>query len=180
MIALCQNRERLMPATGYPKRLLLPGYEGYMNVQYLRRIGGHSVWPTRRFLSVAWGPERDALSFLRRKQDAARTGCAPPALSGPLPSSPSDSCTRGEYGQNNQENPRQAEPSHPINHAWGSPPAPGPEQVRARSLLPRRQRLSGSGHTSLKADKGKAPAMTRLTRAVKPDFVVSAKPRRNN
>jgi sulfane dehydrogenase subunit SoxC len=68
MIALCQNGERLMPATGYAKRLLLPGYEGYMNVQYLRRIDGHSVWLTRRFPSVAWGPEKDA------------HGCAPPNL----------------------------------------------------------------------------------------------------
>ena len=27
-----------MPANGYPMRLLLPGYEGNMNVKYLRRI----------------------------------------------------------------------------------------------------------------------------------------------
>ncbi len=38
MIALYQNGERLMPANGYPMRLLLPGYEGNMNVKYLRRI----------------------------------------------------------------------------------------------------------------------------------------------
>jgi sulfane dehydrogenase subunit SoxC len=38
MIALYQNGERLMPANGYPTRLLLPGYEGNMNVKYLRRI----------------------------------------------------------------------------------------------------------------------------------------------
>jgi sulfane dehydrogenase subunit SoxC len=38
MIALYQNGERLMPANGYPVRLLLPGYEGNMNVKYLRRI----------------------------------------------------------------------------------------------------------------------------------------------
>jgi sulfane dehydrogenase subunit SoxC len=38
MIALYQNGERLMPANGYPIRLLLPGYEGNMNVKYLRRI----------------------------------------------------------------------------------------------------------------------------------------------
>src|SRR5437016_11020280 len=38
MIALHQNGERLMPANGYPMRLLLPGYEGNMNVKYLRRI----------------------------------------------------------------------------------------------------------------------------------------------
>jgi sulfane dehydrogenase subunit SoxC len=38
MIALYQNGEPLMPGNGYPVRLLLPGYEGNMNVKYLRRI----------------------------------------------------------------------------------------------------------------------------------------------
>ena len=38
MIALYQNGERLMPGTGYPMRLLLPGYQGNMNVKYVRRI----------------------------------------------------------------------------------------------------------------------------------------------
>ena len=38
MIALYQNGERLMPGNGYPMRLLLPGYEGNMNVKWLRRI----------------------------------------------------------------------------------------------------------------------------------------------
>jgi sulfane dehydrogenase subunit SoxC len=38
MIALYQNGERIMPGNGYPMRLLLPGYEGNMNVKFLRRI----------------------------------------------------------------------------------------------------------------------------------------------
>ena len=38
MIALYQNGERLNPANGYPMRLLLPGYDGNMNVKWLRRI----------------------------------------------------------------------------------------------------------------------------------------------
>jgi len=38
MIALYQNGERLMPGNGYPMRLLLPGWEGNMNVKWLRRI----------------------------------------------------------------------------------------------------------------------------------------------
>jgi sulfane dehydrogenase subunit SoxC len=38
MIALYQNGERLNPSNGYPMRLLLPGYEGNMNVKWLRRI----------------------------------------------------------------------------------------------------------------------------------------------
>jgi sulfane dehydrogenase subunit SoxC len=38
MIALYQNGERLMPGNGYPLRLLLPGWEGNMNVKWLRRL----------------------------------------------------------------------------------------------------------------------------------------------
>jgi sulfane dehydrogenase subunit SoxC len=38
MIALYQNGERLMPGNGYPMRLLLPGWEGNMNVKWVRRI----------------------------------------------------------------------------------------------------------------------------------------------
>jgi sulfane dehydrogenase subunit SoxC len=38
MLALYQNGERLRPSNGYPIRLLLPGYEGNMNVKWLRRI----------------------------------------------------------------------------------------------------------------------------------------------
>jgi sulfane dehydrogenase subunit SoxC len=38
MIVLYQNGERINPSNGYPMRLLLPGYEGNMNVKWLRRI----------------------------------------------------------------------------------------------------------------------------------------------
>ena len=38
IVALYQNGERVRPANGYPMRLLLPGYEGNMNVKWLRRI----------------------------------------------------------------------------------------------------------------------------------------------
>ena len=38
MLALYQNGERLRPSNGYPVRLLLPGYEGNMQVKWLRRI----------------------------------------------------------------------------------------------------------------------------------------------
>ena len=38
MIAFYQNGEPLMPGNGFPIRLLLPGYEGNMNVKFLRRI----------------------------------------------------------------------------------------------------------------------------------------------
>jgi sulfane dehydrogenase subunit SoxC len=38
MVALYQNGERVRPSNGYPIRLLLPGFEGNMNVKWLRRI----------------------------------------------------------------------------------------------------------------------------------------------
>ena len=38
MIALYQNGERIRPSNGYPMRLLVPGYQGNMNVKWLRRI----------------------------------------------------------------------------------------------------------------------------------------------
>ena len=38
LIALYQNGERIMPGNGYPLRLVLPGYEGNMNIKFLRRI----------------------------------------------------------------------------------------------------------------------------------------------
>ena len=38
MIALYQNGERVAPSNGYPMRLLVPGYEGNMNVKWLHRI----------------------------------------------------------------------------------------------------------------------------------------------
>jgi sulfane dehydrogenase subunit SoxC len=38
MIAMYQNGERIQPGQGYPMRLWLPGYEGNMNVKFLRRI----------------------------------------------------------------------------------------------------------------------------------------------
>lgn len=38
MLALYQNGERLRPENGYPLRLILPGWEGVMNVKWLRRL----------------------------------------------------------------------------------------------------------------------------------------------
>src|SRR5205085_6056512 len=38
MIALYQNGERRRPEQGYPMRLLLPGWEGNMNVKWLRQL----------------------------------------------------------------------------------------------------------------------------------------------
>jgi sulfane dehydrogenase subunit SoxC len=38
MVAIYQNGEAIRPANGYPMRLLLPGFEGNINIKWLRRI----------------------------------------------------------------------------------------------------------------------------------------------
>lgn len=38
LIVYSQNGERLRPEQGYPLRLLVPGYEGNMNIKWLRRL----------------------------------------------------------------------------------------------------------------------------------------------
>jgi sulfane dehydrogenase subunit SoxC len=38
IVALYQNGERVRPSNGYPMRLLVPGFQGNMNVKWLRRI----------------------------------------------------------------------------------------------------------------------------------------------
>jgi sulfane dehydrogenase subunit SoxC len=57
VVALYQNGERLRPANGYPMRLLLPGYEGNMNIKYLRRIKlveepAMSYWESKNYTQL--------------------------------------------------------------------------------------------------------------------------------
>jgi sulfane dehydrogenase subunit SoxC len=48
MIVWAQNGEPLRPSQGYPLRLLLPGWEGNINVKWIRRIElGTTPWMTR-------------------------------------------------------------------------------------------------------------------------------------
>jgi len=48
LIVWAQNGEPLRPAQGYPLRLLLPGWEGNINVKWLRRLElGTQPWRTR-------------------------------------------------------------------------------------------------------------------------------------
>jgi sulfane dehydrogenase subunit SoxC len=48
MIVWAQNGEPLRPAQGYPMRLLLPGWEGNINVKWIRRLElGTQPWMTR-------------------------------------------------------------------------------------------------------------------------------------
>ena len=67
LVAIYQNGERLMPGNGYPMRLLVPGYQGNMNVKFLRRI------------KVIDQPAYDATSrprTIRRSCRAARPGAS--------------------------------------------------------------------------------------------------------
>ncbi|WP_407525986.1 sulfite dehydrogenase [Methylobacterium oryzisoli] len=48
MLAYGQNGEPLRPAHGYPLRLFLPGFEGNLNIKWLRRLKfGDRPWMTR-------------------------------------------------------------------------------------------------------------------------------------
>jgi sulfane dehydrogenase subunit SoxC len=60
LIAIYQNGEHLMPANGYPMRLLLPGYQGNMNVKYVRRIKvidqpAYSYFETKNYSQILPG-----------------------------------------------------------------------------------------------------------------------------
>ncbi len=48
LLAYSMNGEALRPSAGYPLRLFLPGWEGNMNIKWLRRIEvGDGPWQTR-------------------------------------------------------------------------------------------------------------------------------------
>src|SRR5215207_8033835 len=48
LLVYAANGEALRPSQGYPLRLLLPGFEGNMNIKWLRRLKvGHEPWHTR-------------------------------------------------------------------------------------------------------------------------------------
>jgi sulfane dehydrogenase subunit SoxC len=66
MIALYQNGERIRPEQGYPMRMLLPGWEGNMNVKWLRRIEltempGMTTGEVRSYADVL--PNNDVMLF---------------------------------------------------------------------------------------------------------------------
>ncbi len=70
MIALYQNGERLMPGNGYPMRLLLPGYEGNMNVKFLRRLKlveepAMSYYETRTYSQILPGGKAYRFYFVQ-------------------------------------------------------------------------------------------------------------------
>src|SRR5205809_1656773 len=70
MIALYQNGERLMPGNGYPMRLLVPGYEGNMNIKFLSRIKlvdqpAMSYYETRTYSQILPGGKAYRFYFVQ-------------------------------------------------------------------------------------------------------------------
>ena len=70
MIALFQNGEPLNPGNGYPMRLLVPGWEGNLNVKWLRRLKltdapGMSYYEARTYAPVLPGGKAYQFYFLQ-------------------------------------------------------------------------------------------------------------------
>lgn len=68
MIVWAQNGEPIRPEQGYPLRLLLPGYEGNMNVKWLRRIKLASEpfmtrWETSKYTDPLPGDKARMFSY---------------------------------------------------------------------------------------------------------------------
>jgi sulfane dehydrogenase subunit SoxC len=69
MVAIYQNGERLMPGNGYPMRLLLPGYQGNMNVKFLRRLKAvdqpsYTYFETKNYSQILPGGKTWRFHFL--------------------------------------------------------------------------------------------------------------------
>ena len=88
MIALYQNGERLMPGNGYPMRLLLPGWEGNMNVKFLRRLKlveapAMSYYETRTYSQLLPGGKAYRFYFLQEVKSFITHPSPGLALKGP-------------------------------------------------------------------------------------------------
>jgi sulfane dehydrogenase subunit SoxC len=69
LVAIYQNGERLMPGNGYPMRLLLPGYQGNMNVKFLRRLKAvdqpsYTYFETKNYSQILPGGKTWRFHFL--------------------------------------------------------------------------------------------------------------------
>jgi sulfane dehydrogenase subunit SoxC len=69
IVAIYQNGERLMPGNGYPMRLLVPGYQGNMNVKFLRRLKAvdqpaYSMFESKTYSQILPGGKTWRFNFL--------------------------------------------------------------------------------------------------------------------
>lgn len=71
MIVYAQNGEAIRPEQGYPARLLLPGWEGNMNIKWLRRIElSEEPYMTREETSKYTYPVKDKIRMFSFEMDA--------------------------------------------------------------------------------------------------------------
>ncbi|MGO4877302.1 sulfite dehydrogenase [Pedobacter psychrotolerans] len=71
MIVYAQNGEAIRPEQGYPIRLLLPGFEGNMNIKWLRRIElSEEPYMTREETSKYTYPVQDKIRMFSFEMDA--------------------------------------------------------------------------------------------------------------
>ncbi|MDB4874221.1 MAG: molybdopterin-binding protein [Gemmatimonadetes bacterium] len=88
LIVYAQNGEPLRPEQGFPIRLLLPGYEGNMNVKWLRRIKlgtdpFMTRWETSKYTDPLPGEKIRMFSFEMDAKSIITSPSYPQKLSGP-------------------------------------------------------------------------------------------------
>jgi len=88
LVAIYQNGEHLMPGNGYPMRLLLPGYQGNMNVKFLRRIKvidqpAYTFFETKNYSQVLPGGKTWRFHFLMEVKSFITTPSFGHSLKGP-------------------------------------------------------------------------------------------------
>jgi sulfane dehydrogenase subunit SoxC len=88
MLVYSQNGERLRPQQGYPLRLLLPGFEGNMNVKWLRRLklGAEPFmtrWETSKYTDPLPGGKIRQFSFEMDAKSIITSPAHPERLTGP-------------------------------------------------------------------------------------------------
>jgi sulfane dehydrogenase subunit SoxC len=88
MIALYQNGERVMPGNGYPMRLLVPGWEGNMNIKWVRRLQlteepGMTFYEARTYAPILPGGKAYRFYFLQEVKSFITHPSPGLALNGP-------------------------------------------------------------------------------------------------
>ena len=88
LVVWAQNGEPLRPEQGYPLRLLLPGWEGNINVKWLRRLelGTHpwmTRWETSKYTDPLPGGKARIFSFEMDAKSIITSPAYPERLAGP-------------------------------------------------------------------------------------------------
>jgi sulfane dehydrogenase subunit SoxC len=88
IVAYAQNGEAIRPEQGFPIRLVLPGYEGNMNVKWLRRIKlaaepFQTRWETSKYTDPLPGGKVRQFSFEMDAKSIITSPAYPEKLSGP-------------------------------------------------------------------------------------------------